>query len=276
MNTYYTVVTYVLAGLFGLCVGSFLNVVIYRVPNGMSLSTPSSHCPRCKYTLRWYDNIPVISYLMLGGKCRSCKARISPRYTAVEIANMLLWLLSVTLFWDKSIPLALISALASTIFICVFFIDLEHKLVFDRFVIALLALGVASCFFDLYYGWLSHIIGGAAGFLSFYLVSAAFEKLRGKEGLGGGDIKLTGAVGLILGWERLLLSIVIATVTASIVLVIISKRAERKKSAQEDSECEDSGADVEYPFAPFLTVAFAIALFFGHSIINGYLSLLGV
>ena len=274
MDFYYTVVTYILAGVFGLCVGSFLNVVIYRVPNGMSLATPSSHCPRCKYTLRWYDNIPVISYLMLGGKCRSCKAHISFRYTAVEIVNMLLWLLSVALFWNISIPLSLIAALASTVFICVFFIDLEHKLVFDRFVIALLLLGVASCFFDPYYSWLSHIIGGAVGFCSFSLISALFVRIRGREGLGGGDIKLTGAVGLILGWERLLLSIVIATVAASIVLVIISKRKEARMTAND--ECIEQGEDVEYPFAPFLTVAFAIALFFGNRIIDAYLSLLGV
>ena len=274
MDFYYTVVTYLLAGIFGLCVGSFLNVVIYRVPNGMSLATPSSHCPRCKYTLRWYDNIPVISYLMLGGKCRSCKAHISFRYTAVEIANMLLWLLSVALFWNISIPIAIIAALTSTVFICVFFIDLEHKLVFDRFVIALLLFGVASCFFDPYYSWLSHIIGGVAGFFSFYLISVLFTRIRGKEGLGGGDIKLTGAVGLILGWERLLLSIVIATVAASIVLVIISKRKEAETSESED--CIESEEDTEYPFAPFLTAAFAIALFFGNRIIDAYLSLLGV
>ena len=274
MDLYYKIITYVLAGIFGLCVGSFLNVVIYRVPNGMSLATPSSHCPKCKYTLRWYDNIPVLSYIMLGGKCRSCKAHISFRYTAVEIANMLLWLLSVLIFWEMSIPLAIIAALTSTVFICVFFIDLEHKLVFDRFVIALAILGVAACFFDPYYSWISHVIGGVAGFLSFYLISVIFEKIRGKEGLGGGDIKLTGACGLILGWERLLLSIVIATVVASIVLVIVSKRAEKKST--EPDEDGDESVDTEYPFAPFLTAAFAISMFFGHALISAYLSLLGV
>ena len=85
MDQYYIIVTYILAGLLGLCVGSFLNVVIYRVPNNMNLAKPASHCPKCGYVLRWYDNIPILSYLMLGGKCRSCKEHISIRYTLVEI-----------------------------------------------------------------------------------------------------------------------------------------------------------------------------------------------
>lgn len=267
MALYYQIVTYVLAALFGVCVGSFLNVVIYRVPNEMSLAAPASHCPKCDYFLKWYDNVPVISYIILGGKCRKCREPISFRYTAVEISNMLLWILAVALFWKTSIPLACIAAAASSIMICVFFIDLEHKLVFDRFVIMLGALGVAAVFFDPHYGWVSHLIGGAVGFASFYGIAWAFEKLRGKEGLGGGDIKLTGACGLLLGWQRLLLSILIAAVCASIVLLVLSGR----KTGEEDEEGEG-----EYPFAPFLTAGFALSMFFGNNIISAYLSLLGM
>ena len=268
MQLYFQIVTYVLAGLLGLCVGSFLNVVIYRTPNGMSLAVPASHCPKCKYVLKWYDNVPVLSYLFLGGKCRSCKEKISFRYTAVELANMALWLLCVAIFWEKSIPFACIAAVASSVFICVFFIDLEHKLVFDRFVLILLALGLAAMFLDPYYGWFSHLIGGVVGFVAFYGVAFLFEKVRHKEGLGGGDIKLTAACGLLLGWERLLLSILISTVVASVVLVILTRRSQ-------SDEAEDASA-AEYPFAPFLTGAFAIALFFGNTIISAYLSLLGL
>ena len=97
METVYLVFTYVLTGLLGLCIGSFLNVVIYRVPLGMSVVYPPSHCPKCDYKLKWYDNIPVLSYCLLGGKCRSCGEHISFRYTVVELANMLLWLASVSL-----------------------------------------------------------------------------------------------------------------------------------------------------------------------------------
>ena len=144
MNQYYLIVTYILAGLFGVCVGSFLNVVIYRVPNGMSIAFPASHCPKCNYELKWYDNIPVLSYILLGGKCRGCKECISPRYTAVELANMIMWLV----FWEKSIVFAVVAAIASSLMICVFFIDLEHKLVFDRFVVMIGVLGIVSVFFD--------------------------------------------------------------------------------------------------------------------------------
>jgi len=268
MELYYQIVTYILAGLLGLCVGSFLNVVIYRVPNGINLATPASHCPKCKYVLKWYDNIPVLSYALLGGKCRSCKDRISFRYTAVEISNMLLWLLCVAVFWEKSIAFACIAAVASSVFICVFFIDLEHKLVFDRFVLILCGLGFAAMFLDPHYGWLSHLIGGAVGFIAFYGIAVIFEKVRHKEGLGGGDIKLTAACGLLLGWERLLLSILLSTVIASVVLVILSKK--------DQSDEENDGSQTEYPFAPFLTGAFTVALFFGNTIIAAYLALLGL
>lgn len=266
MNPYDLIAIYVLTGVLGICVGSFLNVVIYRVPNGMSLAFPASHCPACNYALKWYDNIPVLSYIILGGKCRSCKARISPRYAAVELANMLLWLLAVLVFWERSPVLAVIAALASSLMICVFFIDLEHKLVFDRFVIMIGILGIVSCFFDPAYGWLSHLIGGAVGFISFFGIAWAFEKLRGIEGLGGGDIKLTAVCGLLLGWQRLLLSVLVASVSASIVLLILSR-------IKNDPE---NGESAEYPFAPFLTFGFALAMFFGEAIIEWYLTAIGV
>ena len=265
LDTYFLIVTYVLSGVFGLCVGSFLNVVIYRVPIGMRLDKPDSHCPKCNYKLRWYDNIPVFSYIILGGKCRKCKQKISFRYTAVEIANMLLWLLSVHLFWDakdaSAIVFTVMAALCSSLLICVFFIDLEHMLVFDRFVIILAALGVVSTVFDKQYPWYSHLIGAAAGFLFFYGVYAFFYYVRKKEAIGGGDIKLALAMGLLLGWERLVLSLFIAFVFGALVLVTLAR-------LRRD---EEGG---EYPFAPFLCVGFATALFFGKTIIDAYLSLI--
>lgn len=262
MDKFYLICAYVLSGIFGLCVGSFLNVVIYRLPNKMSLAKPNSHCPTCKYELRWYDNIPVLSYVMLGGKCRRCKTHISFRYTAVELANTVLWLLCTFFFWEKSIPLACIYMIVCSVFLCVFFIDLEHQIIFDRFQIILLVLGVASIFFDKDYGWLSHVIGGASGFAVFYLISWGFEKLCGKEGLGGGDVKLAGVVGLLLGWERLLLGLLIATIPATVIMLILSK-----------------GKKVEnrqFPFAPFLVVGFGASMLFGTQIIGWYLSLLGL
>lgn len=263
MDTYFTIVTYLLTAILGLCVGSFLNVVIYRVPEGLSLATPASHCPHCKHMIGARDNIPVLSYLILRGKCRHCGVHIPFRYTAVELSNAALWLLSVCLFWEVSIPFAVIVALCCSTLLCVFFIDLSHMLVFDRFVLILAALGVGATFLDPYYGWLSHVIGGLVGFLSFYAIAAIFARVRGKEGLGGGDIKLTGAMGLLLGWERLLLAVLIASVVASVLLSVLTRRDEKRGEGER-----------EYPFAPFLSVGYAISLFFGATLINAYLSLL--
>lgn len=268
MDEYYKIVAYILAALLGVCVGSFLNVVIYRVPIGMNLAKPDSHCPKCNYRLRWYDNIPVFSYLILGGKCRSCKTHISFRYTAVELFNTLAWVLAVAMFWDESKIFTVLVALASSLLICVFFIDLEHMLVFDRFVMLLLILGVLAAFFDPYYGWVSHLIGGVAGFAVLYGMQAFFYYALKKDGLGGGDIKLTGAVGLLLGWERLLLAMVLASVSACVILMIL-----QRKQGNDEGE-EDS--DKEYPFAPFLCSGFWVALTFGAQIITWYLSLFGI
>lgn len=262
VETLYFVFACVFSAIFGLCVGSFLNVVIYRLPNKMNLAKPSSHCPTCKYELRWYDNIPVLSYIILGGKCRSCKTHISFRYTAVELSCSILWLLCALLFWEQSIPLACIYMAVCTIFICVFFIDLEHTIIFDRFQIMLLALGVASIFFDKGCEWYSHLIGGACGFAVFFLISFCFEKICKREGLGGGDVKLAGVVGLLLGWERLLLGLLIATIPAAIIMLILSRGKE--------------GESRQFPFAPFLVIGFGTAMLFGDKIIAWYLALLGL
>lgn len=285
MELYYTVVTYLLAGIFGLAVGSFLNVVIYRLPRGMNLATPASHCTACDYKLRPYDNIPVISYLILGGKCRKCKTHISFRYTAVELANMLLWLLSVYLFWERSIVYTLLCAAVSSLFLCIFFIDLEHGIILDRFQIMLLLLGALAAIYDPDFAWYSHVIGGAVGFLSFFLISRIFEKVCGVNGLGDGDVKLAGTAGLLLGWERLILAILIATVPLSLVLLVMklvrhnAEEREEKKDplAALRAECDDEeipkGA---FPFAPMLVTGFSVALFFGTAVLRWYLSLLGI
>lgn len=261
MDVYFTTVTYIFTAVFGLCIGSFLNVVIYRVPKKMSLAQPPSHCPNCNYQLRWYDNIPVLSYVLLGGKCRSCKQPISPRYMIVEIANMLLWILCVWRFWKCSIVYACLSAFVLSVCICIFCIDLEQMLIFDRFQLILAGLAVCSLFFDPQVSLLSHGIGCLIGGGSFFAIAFLSEKLLKKEGLGGGDIKLSAGMGLFLGWERWLLSVLIASVSASVILVFC-----RNKQKDEENR--------EYPFGPFLTIGFAVALLFGELIINWYLNLL--
>lgn len=260
MEQYYRIVALVLGSVLGLAVGSFLNVVIYRVPNGMSLATPASHCTSCGYSLHWYDNIPVLSYLLLRGKCRSCGAHISLRYTLVELANMLLWLGSVLIFWHRSPVYAVVAALASSVLLCIFFIDLEHMLIFNRFTLSLAVLGVVAVFFDPFTRPLDHLFGALGGAAVFFLLYRGAILVLKREGIGWGDVKLSSAAGLLLGWQRLILAILIASVIGSIVLLILQK-------------CRGDGADHEYPFAPFLTLGFAVAMLAGAPIITWYLSL---
>ncbi len=253
---------FIMAGLVGLCVGSFLNVVIYRVPNGMNLAKPNSHCTTCDYELRWYDNIPVLSYIMLGGKCRKCKQKISPRYMIVEIVNAVLWLLSVHLFWDENPVYALLSAIVLSTLICIFFIDLEHLLIFNRFVIIVFAAGIVAMFFDGFTEWYDHLIGCVAFGGAFLLIYYGAVWILKREGLGFGDVKLAFAAGLLLGWQKMLFGMLIASVSASIILVIL-----RRVRGDEEGH--------EYPFGPFLAVGIGAAMLFGAPVINWYLSLLG-
>lgn len=254
-------ITLILTAVIGLCVGSFLNVVIYRLPNSMSLAFPASHCPNCNYKLKWYDNIPVLSYIILGGKCRSCRKHISFRYTIVELSNALLWVASLLLFRDN-VLYALISAVALSVCICVFFIDLEHMIIFDRFQIIIGVLAVLAIFLDQDYKWYDHLIGGGVGFLVFFLVNLIMSKLLKREALGGGDVKFAAVTGLFLGWQKFILMMLIASITASVVMIILKSK--------------NKGESKETPFGPFLTFAFAVALFFGNFILNWYVGLLGL
>lgn len=263
MDTYFSVVAYVMASLLGLCVGSFLNVVIYRLPNKMSLAYPPSHCTSCDYTLKWYDNIPVLSYIMLGGKCRGCKARISPRYMMVEIFNALLWVLSIFMFWElrvESIIYTCMTLVVASVLICVFFIDLEHMIIFNRFTVILAVCGLVAAGLNTD-RWYDHLIGAAAGAVVFFAIYYGAILVLKREGLGFGDVKLAAAAGLLLGWQKLLLAMLIASVAGSVILLIL-------RHARKDEQ------EKEYPFAPFIVVGMLFALFFGDPVINWYLSLI--
>ena len=264
MDAYIKIVAYVMFAIVGLCVGSFLNVVIYRLPNKMNLAFPASHCTTCDYNLKWYDNIPVLSYIMLGGKCRSCKQRISPRYMLVEIFNALLWTLSVFMFWDSTpegIIYAITSAVISSVLICIFFIDLEHMLIFNRFTVILAVSGLSTMFTDSFTEWYDHFIGAIVGggvFLAIYFGAILILK---REGLGFGDVKLTAAAGFVLGWQKLILAMLIASVVGSIVMLLL-------KAIRKDEK------NTEYPFGPFISAGVLFAMFFGTPVITWYLGLI--
>lgn len=250
----------VLSAIYGLCVGSFLNVVIYRLPIGLSLAKPSSHCPQCKKTISWYDNIPVLSYIFLGGKCRNCKTHISLRYTIVEIANAILWWASAYLFWQQSIVFAVCCAFACSILLAIFFIDLEHMVIPDILNLLLAVLGVVAIFSGDGVKWYERLIGAGVGLLFFGSMKFGSKLLLGRDGMGGGDVLLMGAAGLLLGWKSLLLAMLTSSVVASIVLVALSIKNKEKNK--------------EYPFAPFLCGGIIISLLLGDRIISWYFGML--
>lgn len=259
---YQKMIILIMAIIIGLCVGSFLNVVIYRLPNGMNLAKPSSHCPKCNSKIKWYDNIPVLSYIILGGKCRNCKEKISFRYTIVEIMNSAIWALCVCVFYEKNIYYMFMMMILSSTLICIAFIDLENMIIPDSLQIIVFLCAIFSLFFEwnIDNTWqskvLSCIILGGAFFLLFYI----FEKVIKKEVIGGGDIKLIISSSLLLGFANGILSLAIACILASIVIVII--KAVKKY-----------GNGKEYPFAPYLCLGIFIACTFGKEIIDAYMSL---
>ena len=261
MDSYILICVYILAGLLGLCVGSFLNVVIYRLPREMSLSHPGSHCTKCDYVLRWYDNIPILSWMMLGGRCRSCREPISVRYTVVELVNTALWLLSVMLFWQQSPTYAVVCALVCSVLICIFYIDLEHMLIYNRFVLLVALGGLITMFYDGYTKPLDHVIGALVGGGVFALLYFGALLLFKREAMGFADVKLAAAAGLLLGWQKFILAILVGSVVGSVVLVILNRVKKQERNT-------------EYPFGPFIVGGMLLALLAGEPILTWYVGLL--
>lgn len=261
MEQFIRICVYILAGILGLCVGSFLNVVIYRVPRQISVAFPGSHCPACAHPLPWFDNIPLLSWVMLDGKCRKCQTPISIRYPLVELSNMLLWLVSVHLFWQENPVYACLCALVCSVLICIFCIDLEYMLIYNRFLVLLALAGMAAMFLCSDTQPADHLIGAAVGGSLFAMLYFGAILVLKKEGIGFADVKLASATGLLLGWQKLILTVLLASVTGSIVLIGLNRLRRLDK-------------DTEYPFGPFLAGATAVALLFGAPILDWYLALL--
>ncbi len=269
METYYLVWTYVLAGVLGLCVGSFLNVLIWRLPRGENIAKPASHCTKCGYALKWYDNIPVLSYIILRGKCRKCGEKISPRYMIVEIFNCLIWLACVWRFNSCGIGIVIAYCLALSALTVAFFTDLENTMIPDSMNIGIALCALAALILEIFglgagVGWQDRLWGcllGAGLFAAFY---SGFLLLKKREGLGFGDVKLMAATGLLLGWKSTILCIIIACVLA-LISVFIKYIVNRKRGNAE--------MKAEFPFAPYLTAAAAFCLFFGDAVCAFYLNL---
>jgi len=249
----------IVALIFGLIIGSFLNVCIYRLPREKSVVNPPSFCPGCGTPIRPWDNIPVISYLLLAGKCRRCGQKISLRYPAVELLNGLLYVAATMQFgidWRLPFILAFVSAM-----IVITFIDLDFQIIPDVITIPGMIIGLAGSHFlipdpfmnDAILGLVNSVIGLLAGGVSFYLIA-----ILSRGGMGGGDVKMMAMVGAFMGWKGVLLTTLIGSLTGSLIGIglMIFKGAGRK---------------TKIPFGPFLSLGSLATLFFGRIILEWYL-----
>ena len=243
------------AALLGLCVGSFLNVCIYRLPRGKSIVSPPSACPRCGKRIAPWDNIPVLSYLLLGGKCRNCKKGVSLRYPAVELATALLFLFIVWRFpwnWQIIFPLYYGSVL-----LVVTLTDFDLKLIPDSLTLPGTPIGL------IYHGWLGgewldSILGILAGGGTLLLIAEVYLRLRKREGMGGGDVKLAAMMGAFLGWQGAFLVLFLSSFLGGIFgagLMLFRK----------------TGGAAEIPFGVFLAPVGFLALLYGDVWIAWYL-----
>jgi leader peptidase (prepilin peptidase) / N-methyltransferase len=244
--------------LFGLCLGSFANVCIYRIPLNKSIVHPPSSCPHCGARIRFFDNIPVISYLLLMGRCRQCETSISMRYPLVEI---LMAFLSLALFIRFGFQLQTIQFMvfAGTLVI-LSFIDLDHKILPDVLTLPGIAVGFLVSFLPGGISWAASLIGLAAGGGSLYLVATVYERITGREGLGGGDIKLLAMIGAWMGWQSLPLIVLMSSLSGAVIgsVFILSG---------------GKGARTQIPFGPFLSLGALSYLFFGRQISLWYFGL---
>ena len=267
----------------GLIVGSFLNVVILRLPRMMeqewqrdcaelqdlpapeqetlSLSRPASHCPGCKSPIKPWQNIPVVSYLVLRGRCAHCQRSIGLRYPAVELASGALSLAAAVTFGPSA------SLLTALLFIWVLIaltgIDIDTQLLPDNLTLPLLWLGLAANLFEVWADLPSAVIGAMAGYLSLWSVYWLFKLVTGKEGMGFGDFKLLAALGAWFGWQALPLIILLSSfVGAAIGITLVLVRGQDR--------------NVPIPFGPYLAGAGLLYLFYGESLNTLYLSLTGI
>ncbi len=249
---------YLIAGFLGAVIGSFLNVCIYRIPRSQSIVFPGSHCPTCGKSIAFYDNIPILSYLLLRGKCRNCRAPISFRYPLVEALNAAFYLILFSKFgWapDTWMYGFFVSAL-----IVISFIDLDFRIIPDRLSLGGILLGFAASFLIRRVTPLQSLFGILLGGGFLFLVASLYEKIAHKEGMGGGDIKLLAMIGAFLGWQAIPFVILVSSFVGAflgIIMIIILKK----------------DAKFAIPFGPFLSFGAILYLFIGQEIVHWYLNL---
>lgn len=244
------------AGLFGAIVGSFLNVVILRLPDdNQSIVFPASHCTSCNTQLRWYENIPIISYLFLGGKCAHCSARISWQYPLVEVAMAILSIGLVHTF-GLSIETAAYFIFSAALLVIIV-IDIHHQIIPDVISLPGVILGFLFSFINHTVTWQSSLIGLILGGGVLYTIAFGYYLLRKVDGMGGGDIKLLAMIGAWLGWQSLPFVILFSSVSGTIV-GLIAMRSQKK------------GGQTRIPFGPFLSIAALVYTFYSERILYFY------
>ena len=245
--------------ILGAVVGSFLNVCIYRIPAGKSIVSPPSSCPHCEHQIRWFQNVPILSYLFLGGKCASCHIGISLRYPAIETLTGLLFALVLYYFGFSIATLAYWVFVAALIVIT--FIDLDHQIIPDVISLPGIIVGFICSFFIPWLSWVDSLLGIVIGGGLLLTIAWIYEKVAKREGMGGGDIKLLGMLGAFLGWKAVLPVIFIASLIGSLVgvpLMLLQK----------------GDTKLAIPFGPFLAFAATVYLFWGRDLVYWYLHLL--
>lgn len=244
--------------LFAASIGSFLNVCIYRIPLGESIVHPPSACPACAAKIRGFDNIPILSYLILGGKCRACKEAISKRYILIEALSGVLALLLYKRF-GLTVDFFVIS-LFSAALVVITFIDLDHQIIPDRISIPGIPIGfAASLFLISTTTWVDSLIGIAAGGGSLLIIALTYHVITRKEGMGGGDIKLLAMIGAFVGWQGVIFVVFFSSLAGSVIGILYILLSGR-------------GSKSLIPFGPFL--AFSAYLYFmvGEELIDLYLA----
>ncbi len=245
----------------GLCLGSFLNVCIHRLPKGESIAHPRSRCPGCEKLITWYDNIPLVSFLFLRGQCRYCHQKISYRYPAIELLTMLLSYFTYLHYPEPKVYLLYFLFLVCPL-IVIAFIDLDHQIIPDvislpgiiaGYIVTIL-LRKVSILDNIYWSSLGVLAGGG----SLFLISWLYLKLRKQEGLGGGDVKLAAMLGAFFGWKGVLISLFFASSLGSLIGVVYLRLSKKDFQAT-------------IPFGPFIVLGSLIYFYWGNQIIYWYL-----
>lgn len=249
--------TYGFLLVVGLLIGSFLNVCIHRLPRKESVAWPASHCATCNRVLSWYENVPVVSWVVLGGKCRTCRQSIALVYPLVELITGVVYAGGYAVYgWTPLLPVRLLFASAM---IVLFVIDLRHRILPNVITVPGIVIGLL-CSLVLPPGIVASAIGALVGGGILLLIAEAYYRLRGIEGLGMGDVKMLAMIGAFLGWKLTLVTLILASFAGSVVGIALIATAR-------------GGAQAALPFGTFLAVGALIAAVTGDALLVWYISL---